>query len=184
MSAYLDRVLIAYDHVEWIDDNTDFERIDRALLDNENTAFISSSDEHRSTDHLRTTGNIPDDVLPHHPYAHIITKTSPEVRVTGFDVNFIKLRTYFHSEKFLVYNDTFHSGWQAFIDGQKVDLWRANIAFKGLWVPQGEHVVYLRFGPVWSYVLNYSLLGIFLFIFLWLLLSSIKLWISNRPKRI
>ncbi|HBR15712.1 MAG TPA: hypothetical protein DD723_09300 [Candidatus Omnitrophica bacterium] len=184
VSAYLDRVLIAYDHVEWIDDNTDFERIDRALLDNENTAFISSSDEHRSTDHLRTTKNIPDDVLPHHPYAQIITKNSPEVRVAGFDVNFIKLKTHFHSKKFLVYNDTFHSGWQAFIDGQKVDLWRANIAFKGLWVPQGEHVVYLRFGPVWSYVLNYSLLGIFLFIFLWLLLSSIKLWISNRPKRI
>ena len=83
------------------------------------------------------------------------------------DVNSLKLKTQFDTDKFLVYNDAYNSQWQVFIDGKRQELFRANIAFKGMWVPAGEHVVYLRYGALWRYGLKYVLFGLFWFVFLY-----------------
>ena len=80
--------------------------------------------------------------------------------------NTLKVKTHFVSPKFLVYNDGFHSGWNALMDGKRVELERANIAFKGIWVPLGDHRVDFQYGKWWQYALNYFLLFIFYFVFI------------------
>ncbi len=38
-------------------------------------------------------------------------------------------------------------GWRTYIDGRRVKIQNANIAFLGIYVPQGRHVVDLRYWP-------------------------------------
>jgi len=76
----------------------------------------------------------------------VLTDGGP-LEILHFDVNEIKFKTHFPAEKFLVYNDSYHPYWTGTIDGVKADVYRANLAFKGLWVPAGTRIVELRFSP-------------------------------------
>jgi len=100
-------------------------------------------------------------------------------RVLDVDTNSLKLRTHFSTPKFLVHNNTFHSGWQAFIDGKKEDLFQANIAFRGVWVPAGDHIIEFRFGQKWQHILKYFMMGLFQFVFLYVLVLTIKSYRSR-----
>ena len=100
----------------------------------------------------------------------------------AFDTNFIKFKTNFSTPKFVVYVDSFHDRWRAFLNGKKTRLYRADIAFKGLWVPSGENVVDLRFGQSWQYVFKYFLLGIFYMVAFVLFFFWIKDFSLNKSK--
>ena len=50
-------------------------------------------------------------------------------------------------EGFVVITDASWRGWQAFIDGKRVPLHRANAAFLAIQVPQGQHAVRLVYRP-------------------------------------
>ena len=76
-----------------------------------------------------------------------ILEESENFRVLHFDVNSLKLKTNFPARKFLVYNDSFHSYWKVFINGKEEKIFRANMAFKGVWLPGGENIVYFRYAP-------------------------------------
>jgi hypothetical protein len=93
--------------------------------------------------------------------AEPITNDDPRLTVEAFDVNYIRFRTRFDHPRFLVYNDSYHDDWQAFRDGQRVPLYKANAAFKGLVVPAGEHAFFLRYRPWWRYALMYGLIVLF-----------------------
>ena len=59
--------------------------------------------------------------------------------------------------RFLVISEVWHPGWRAFMDGQKLQLHRTDLALMGLWVPSGRHELVLRFRPLyWSLGLGIS----------------------------
>jgi hypothetical protein len=74
-----------------------------------------------------------------------ITGDSDQFHVLKFDLNEIIFKTDYGQDQFLVYTDNFESGWSARINGKPVELLRANVAFKGLWLPAGENTVQLSF---------------------------------------
>ncbi len=81
---------------------------------------------------------------------------SGQLDVAHFDVNRVIFKTQFDRRKLLVYNDSFTQSWRAKIDGQKQTVKRTNDAFKGVWVPAGEHRVEFYYAPPggqWVYVL-------------------------------
>lgn len=106
----------------------------------------------------------------------------PPLRISGenqgidvltYDVNSLRIRTHFKEAKFLVYNDNFYPGWEAYRNGKSCTLYRANIAFKGVFLPSGENEIFFRFGSAKEYWIKYGLLlvfsGVLVFIFiLWL----------------
>jgi hypothetical protein len=48
---------------------------------------------------------------------------------------------------FLVLADTFAPGWQAAVDGKRVETTRTNFAFRGVGVPAGRHTVTFTYAP-------------------------------------
>lgn len=100
--------------------------------------------------------------------------------VAHFDVNRVVFKTNFPKRKFLVYNDAFMNVWQVKVDGRREILLRANGAFKGVWVPEGEHQVEFRYQPPggqWIYVAVTGLLALFA------LATAILLIVEARPRR-
>ncbi len=49
---------------------------------------------------------------------------------------------------YLVLSDTYYPGWKAWLDDEPVPILRANLIFRAVALPAGEHVVEFRFEPV------------------------------------
>jgi hypothetical protein len=49
--------------------------------------------------------------------------------------------------RYLVLSDTYFPGWQATVDGQRVEIERANYLFRAVLVPPGDHIVEWRYLP-------------------------------------
>lgn len=47
----------------------------------------------------------------------------------------------------LLFNDVYAKGWKAFIDSSEVEILEGNIAFRAVYVPQGDHLVEFRYNP-------------------------------------
>jgi len=62
------------------------------------------------------------------------------------DQNF-KLQTTSDNNAPLVISNIFYPGWHALIDGKEVEIHRANYIFQLVFVPQGQHILELKFSP-------------------------------------
>jgi hypothetical protein len=95
----------------------------------------------------------------------ILKGPSPDFKVVGFDVNSITLDIRLGQRKFLVYNDSFHPGWHVLVDDHPAKLYQANIAFKGVWIEKGSHLVKFYFGSWVDYLRGWSVSLLFIFWF-------------------
>jgi uncharacterized membrane protein YfhO len=59
----------------------------------------------------------------------------------------VRVATAADSAAYLVLTDTWFPGWRARVDGRDATLWRADHAFRAVWVPTGRHEVEFRFEP-------------------------------------
>ncbi|MCA9398263.1 MAG: hypothetical protein KC618_00830 [Candidatus Omnitrophica bacterium] len=112
--------------------------------------------------------------------AQIITKESTEVMPSRFNANELVLKTNLNKSKFLVYNDSFHPDWNVEIDGKAETIYRANLAFKGVWLPAGEHIVRFHYGKRWQYLLKVIVLAAFTGLFMYLIYLQIRIWRYGR----
>ena len=106
------------------------------------------------------------------PGPFVVEGKSERFAVLKSDVNMVRVQTEFLSDKFLVFNDGYYPGWKVYLNGQKVSLVRANVAFKGVFVPAGKQVIEFRFGEVWRYAIEIFLIIFYMiffirFLFLW-----------------
>jgi len=68
---------------------------------------------------------------------------------------------------FVVFSETWYPGWQAEVDGVQVPLYRADYLFRAVAVPQGEHVITMRYRPVAFYLgVVLSLFSLVILVFL------------------
>jgi hypothetical protein len=49
---------------------------------------------------------------------------------------------------YLVTTDAYYPGWEALLDGRRAPIHRANLAFRAIWIPAGEHVLIERYRPM------------------------------------
>jgi hypothetical protein len=91
----------------------------------------------------------------------VIKASSRSVKVESFDANTLSLKTAFDRPRFLLWSDSYHSGWHVSINGKEARVLRANYAFKGLWIPAGENHVIFRFGTLSRFVWVYFTLIFF-----------------------
>jgi uncharacterized membrane protein YfhO len=53
---------------------------------------------------------------------------------------------------FLATSEVDYPGWNAFLDGSEVSIFMTNGAFRGVFVPAGDHIVSFHFAPGILYV--------------------------------
>ena len=80
----------------------------------------------------------------------------------------VELQVTAPGDGWLVLSDTWYPGWQAWLDGRRVDILPANSLFRAIPVPAGTHSVVFRYQPVTFYlgaVLSFA--ALLLFFYLW-----------------
>ena len=50
--------------------------------------------------------------------------------------------------RILIFAETFIPGWEATLDGEPTEIWRANAYYQAVWVPAGTHEIVFRYRPV------------------------------------
>jgi hypothetical protein len=69
-------------------------------------------------------------------------------RITGYGRNEVVLSVETDRNSVLVLHDIFYPGWEAFVDGKRQPILRANVLFRGVEVGPGRHIVEFRFRPL------------------------------------
>ncbi len=104
-----------------------------------------------------------------------------ELSVVRFHANEVVLKTNFTSPQFLVYNDSFHPHWKAYVNGRPIVVHRSNFAFKGVEVPSGEAKVRFIFEPLGGNLFNLMTL---LFFYVYAAMTFGYLMVEQRGVRL
>jgi hypothetical protein len=69
------------------------------------------------------------------------------VRITHYQPEHVQIRVDLEEPGYLVLTDTYYPGWLAELDGQQTPIHRANLYFRAVSVPAGQHQVIFRYQP-------------------------------------
>jgi uncharacterized membrane protein YfhO len=80
------------------------------------------------------------------------------VRIVKYEPAYIKILVNTTQPGFLVLSDSYYPSWNAYINGNRAEILRANYAFRAVALPNGENVVEFKYEPISFYVLraNYA----------------------------
>jgi hypothetical protein len=81
------------------------------------------------------------------------------VRLVSYTPNRVVLESEASGDGLVYVSDAYYPGWKAYVDGEKTDILRANLAFRAIRVPSGRHTVSLVYVP-FSFYLGLGLTGI------------------------
>lgn len=70
-----------------------------------------------------------------------------QVEIVQYQDNYLLFKTLNEGPGILVLSDSFDSGWQAFIDGSKKEILRADFNLRAVVVPEGEHEIKFIYQP-------------------------------------
>jgi post-segregation antitoxin (ccd killing protein) len=73
---------------------------------------------------------------------------SSNVRIIAYHHDLIRVRTALRAASILVLTDAWTPWWSAFLDSRPVHLGRADVTFRAIAVPAGEHIVEFRYVPL------------------------------------
>jgi Bacterial membrane protein YfhO len=107
------------------------------------------------------------------------------VRVTRFTLNELVAEAHVAVSEgaWLVYADAFYPGWHATVDGRDAPIAEANLAFKAVWLPSGDHSVELSYRRGWSHLASYALAGFGVACGIALLAGfALATWPRSRPR--
>jgi uncharacterized membrane protein YfhO len=109
-----------------------------------------------------------------------VMDTNATVQLVSYQPNHLVYESKSERPNLVVFSEIWYTkGWKAYIDGQETPLIRANYLLRALVVPDGEHLIEMKFEPaVWSVGEKVSFAGSFILILLviGLALREIRQW--------
>ncbi|HEY7383083.1 MAG TPA: YfhO family protein [Beijerinckiaceae bacterium] len=111
------------------DELPEFDRVDEALVDNWDVELVKGDYG------LRDTATDPD-------------PPKGSARITAYGRNDVTLEYEADRNSVLILHDIYYPGWEAYVDGERRPILRANLLFRGVEVPAGRHRVEFRFRPL------------------------------------
>lgn len=82
-----------------------------------------------------------------------VERNSPEradqesVTITAREDDSLRATARLESPGLVVFSEVYAEGWNAYVDGERVDVLRTNHALRGVAVPAGDHTIDLRYEP-------------------------------------
>jgi len=70
-----------------------------------------------------------------------------DVRIASESASRLDLEAHLTANGYVVLVDGYDPGWRAWVDGRRVPLLRANVAFRAVAVPAGRHTVEMAYRP-------------------------------------
>ncbi|MBE7472817.1 MAG: hypothetical protein DPW09_13980 [Anaerolineae bacterium] len=95
------------------------------------------------------------DQYPASPPPRLLASSPPRLPASlsflNYSLHTITLAVETNQPGYLVLPDAYYPGWQAVVDSQPEPIWRANYAFRAVYVPEGRHTVQFVFDPlIWK----------------------------------
>lgn len=91
------------------------------------------------------------------------------IKTLSYRPNTFTIQSRTDNDAFLYITDSFYPGWNAYIDGKKTDIYRANITFRAIKLPKGNHTIVFDYRPISFYIgAALTVLGCVISIFLFL----------------
>ncbi len=83
-----------------------------------------------------------------------VADSTASIKLSSYHPNTMVYKTKTSKEQLAVFSEVFYApnGWQAYIDGEKADHFRANYMLRAMVIPAGEHTVEFKFEPRSYYV--------------------------------
>jgi hypothetical protein len=95
----------------------------------------------------------------------IASQANAEVKITSYQPHRIELQTNNPTAGFLVLSEIYFRGWEAWVDGQRVSVERANFTLRGVELSPGRHKIEFVFrAPSFRTGAIYSTVGVLLLI--------------------
>ncbi|HEX9016231.1 MAG TPA: YfhO family protein, partial [Chloroflexota bacterium] len=70
-----------------------------------------------------------------------------DARITSYAAEKISVRASAKDDGYLVLADSYFPGWAARVDGKESPIERVDFAFRGVFLPKGEHTVVFEYAP-------------------------------------
>lgn len=103
------------------------------------------------------------------------------VIVTAYGADEMTFRAESPSGGFMVASEVYEEGWNAYLDGEKVEIYETNGLFRGVVLPPGEHEIEMRYEPA-SLTLGLWLSGVFSLAAIGVWLFAAGYWLQGmRP---
>ncbi|MBK3515992.1 YfhO family protein [Carboxylicivirga marina] len=103
-----------------------------------------------------------------------------QIQLTSYSPDYLIFESNAPQEQFAVFSDVYYDkGWKAYIDGDEVDIIRANYLLRGLMIPEGRHDIEFRFKPQ-SFVIGQTLAAISSIIILLLIAVAVYMARKNQ----
>ena len=81
--------------------------------------------------------------------------------ITEYQNEKVKIATDSQYDGLLVLTDSYYPGWRAYVDGKEQKIYPANIAFRGVFVPKGKHIVTFIYTPTfWTASVIFAILAL------------------------
>ncbi|QQG41088.1 MAG: YfhO family protein [Candidatus Levyibacteriota bacterium] len=78
------------------------------------------------------------------PMSKEVEKNKAEI--IQYTENSISIKTENFGQSFLVLTDMYYPAWHAYIDGKETKIYRTNYTFRGVFVPNGKHIIEFNIG--------------------------------------
>lgn len=86
-------------------------------------------------------------ILLQQPNVPVVSNSKSEVEYLEYKNQYSKIRVETDKAGMLFISESYYPGWNAYLDGRKVQLYQADYAFRAVKVPSGRHTVEFRYMP-------------------------------------
>jgi hypothetical protein len=83
------------------------------------------------------------------------------ISITKYEPERVQISTTTSGEGMLVISDAYYPGWNAYMDGEEVPIFRANYVMRAISLPKGHHDIEFRYEPlsvIWGFAISLTAL--------------------------
>ncbi len=101
---------------------------------------------------------------------------SDQVSITSYQPERVELSVSLEEQGWLILTDTYYPGWIATVDGQPTQIFKANLNFRAIQLPAGEHQVVFSYEPQSVQLGQVIMIGAMIVVFFGLALTGWRGW--------